>query len=344
MKAKEFIGKILNGLSIGIVVALIPNAVLSAILKPYIANMYVATLLDSLVIMQALVSAIIGILVGLQFGFNPMKASIIGATTFISSGVIIRTSEGLVIKGVGDLINVMIFSAIAVLVTLWLDDKLGSVTIVLQPIIGAFIGFIGLMCLPYVSSVTTSIGLLIIRFTTLQPLIMCIFITISFGIIVISPISTVAIGFAIGLTGLASGSANMGITVTAAVLVIGSIFAKNKSGVTLAVLLGAMKMMIPNIAKNPIMYLPIIVTSIGGALGVKILGITGTAKTAGFGIVGLIGPIEAYAQLVQIGSSAPIMIIITAYLIIPFGLALLIHILFTRVIKIYSDDIYKFEN
>lgn len=347
---KDFMIKLLNGMAIGIVVALIPNAVLSAILSPFAGNVYIKTLLNSLVIMQGLVSAIIGILVGIQFGFNPMKSSIIGAGAFIASGVMQpvtvnigdKTVTLLKLAGTGDLINVMIFTALLVLATIWLGEKLGSVTIVVQPIIGAAIGFIGLLCLPYVSYITTTIGLIIIKFTTLQPLLMCILITVSFSLIIISPISTVAIGLATGLAGLSSGAANMGVTVGAAVLVIGSIFAKNKSGVTLAVLLGAMKMMLPNIAKNPIMYLPLVTTAIFSAMGVRFLQILGTPQTAGFGIVGLIGPIQAYKELISNNLAMPMFRILLAYLIIPFGVAIITHILFSKILKIYSDDIYKF--
>lgn len=78
---------------------------------------------------------------------------------------------------------------------------------------------------------------------------MAILIAMSFSVIIISPISTVAIAYAIGLSGLASGVANLGIVATTAVLVMGSIKV-NKSGVSVAILLGAMKMMIPNFSKT----------------------------------------------------------------------------------------------
>ncbi|VWL84826.1 PTS sugar transporter subunit IIC [Oceanivirga miroungae] len=347
MSKKLFIKKVLDGLALAIVVALIPNAVLGAILKPYAANAYIKLFIDSMVIMQGLCAALVGLLVGLQFGFNPMKSTIIGAATFISSGVISFNAQAGMYKmaGIGDLINVTLFAAVAVLVTMYLDNKLGSLTIIFQPIIvGAGVGFLGLLALPYVAQITKSIGDLILYFTNLQPLMMSILITISFAIIIISPISTVAIAYAIGLTGLSSGAANMGVTVTAAVLVVGSIAAKNKSGITLAALFGAMKMFFPNIVENPIMYLPIIVTSIASGITVRVVGILGNKASAGFGIVGLVGPIEAYNQFVSMGTSLALVRLVIAYLIVPFGVAIITHFLFTKVFKLYSSDIYKFEN
>lgn len=357
MTTKEFIFKVLNGTAIGIVVALVPNAVLSAILKPLSAHYEIASqLLYSVTIMQALVSIIIGVLVGMQFGFNPMKSAIVGAAAFISSGVVkpvaLTLSDGSIINvykmaGTGDLINVMLFSAIAVLVTIWLGDRLGSVTIVFQPIIaGALVGLVGLIALPYVSSITSLLGDIIKYFTTLQPLLMSILITISFAIIIISPISTVAIGIAVGLEGLSSGAANMGVVVTAAVLIIGSIYAKNKSGVIVALIFGAIKMMISNIARNPIMYVPIIFTAIISAIGVRYCVIMGIPTTAGFGHTGLIGPIKAYEMLVgdfNISQSMALLRVVIAYTI-PFVAAFVAHILFSKVLKLYDSDIYKFDN
>ena len=51
--------------------------------------------------------------------------------------------------------------------------------------------------------------------------------------LIISPFSTVAIGIAIGITGLGAGAAAIGITACTAVLVIGS-RKVNESGTTLA--------------------------------------------------------------------------------------------------------------
>lgn len=53
-------------------------------------------------------------------------------------------------------------------------------------------------------------------------IVMSILISMVFSLIIISPLSTVAIAFAIGITGLAAGSASIGISATEAVLIIGT--------------------------------------------------------------------------------------------------------------------------
>lgn len=348
MSFKEFAMKVLNGTAIGIVVALIPNAVLGELLKYLGREIHPIFQTFALICqnIQWIISPMIGFLVALQFGFNPLKSSVISAATWIASGALVLTPDKLYKIGLGDLINVMLIAGLAVYVTLLLGEKLGSLTIILQPIIvGAGVGGFGLFILPYVKSISTIIGLGINSFTTLQPILMCILITMSFSLIIVSPVSTVAIGIAIGLTGLASGSANMGVATAAIVLVIGS-FRVNKPGVTLSIALGGMKMMMPNVVRNPIMVLPLLTTSLISGLGVRFLGISGDAVSSGFGLVGLVGPIKALSEFTALGlpTSIALVKVIIAYFVIPISAGLTTHIIYTKVLKIYTEDIYKFEN
>ncbi|MDG4630977.1 PTS sugar transporter subunit IIC, partial [Enterococcus faecalis] len=75
---------------------------------------------------------------------------------------------------------------------------------------------------PYVTKITAAIGDLINTFTTLQPILMSILIACSFAFLIISPISTVAIGMAIQLNGVSAGAAAMGVAATTVVLVVNS--------------------------------------------------------------------------------------------------------------------------
>lgn len=343
---KDFIMKVLNGTAVGIVVALIPNAVLGNLFK--FLGTYHSIFLQLAAVstqIQFVLAPLIGFLVGLQFKFNPMKSAIIACAAWAGSGALVPLSTGGFAVGLGDIINVMIVSGVAAYLTLILGEKLGSLTIVLQPIIvGVGAAFIGVILLPYVKQITTTIGLGINSFTTLQPILMCILIAISFAIIIISPISTVAIGIAIGLNGLASGAANIGVAATAAVLVIGSLKV-NKAGVTIAIGMGGMKMMMPNFVRYPIMILPILTTATLSGIGVRVLGILGDKVSAGFGFAGLIGPIKAFSEYSAIGipQFTAIIYVLIAYLVIPFTTALVSHILYTKVLKIYKPEIYKFQ-
>lgn len=334
---KDYLNKVLGGTASGIVIGLIANAILGSVFKALIPYGSIFELLASVVtIMQFITPAIIGVLVAMQFKMNGMESVIIGAATFLGSGAYQVTEAGVQLVGIGDLINVMIVSAIAVYVTRLLQGRLGSLTLILMPIIvGAGVGTIGLIMLPYVGMVTSSIGNLINSFTTLQPLLMTVLISVAFSILIISPISTVAIGIAIGVAGLGAGAAAVGVTACTAILVIGSLRI-NQSGTTLAILLGAMKMMIPNLIKYPKIMVPIVLNAIVSGLGVYMLTILGTPQTAGFGIVGLVGPIQAF----NMGSS--LISVVLAYFVIPFAGGFLIDMLCNKVLNIYEDEIFKF--
>ncbi|MDO4666928.1 MAG: PTS sugar transporter subunit IIC [Streptococcus sp.] len=363
LTVKTFMHKILNGTAIGVIVSLLPNSMFSVLfsLKFFANNTFFATWSVANVLFQCALSAIIGTLIAFEFDFKGMKAGLMTAVAFVSSGAtsklvgasqlleqvqkqkaseeVIATANKLVTgfytSGTGDIINVMIICSIGALVLLWLDGKFDSFNFVLIPVIGTLIGTLGLFILPYVKMISLYIGQTIIYFTQLQPYLMSVLICVTFAIMIVAPISTVAIGLAIGLNGLSAGAAAMGVGTTCIVLVVHSFFI-NKPGVTTAVALGSMKMMMANVFESPISYLPIVSTSILTGLLVPFFTITGTPASAGFGLVGLTG---LFASITG-GLSVPTAIL--AWLIIPITIAILFRILWEKILKLYSATIFKF--
>ncbi|WP_124058976.1 PTS transporter subunit IIC [Vaginisenegalia massiliensis] len=342
----SFINKVLNGTAIAIVVALIPNAILATVLKPFVANSALAMdFYHIVVVFQFLTPIMAGVLIGQQFKLTPMQMLAVGGAAFIGSGAWVFNPEivtavgkgAFQLKGIGDLINMMLTASLAVLAIKAVGHKFGSLNIILLPIlIGTGVGFVGWKLLPIVSSITTLIGQGINSFTTLQPLLMTILIAMSFAIIIVSPISTVAIGLAIGLDGLASGAASMGIAATTAVLVWGTL-KRNKTGVPVAIGLGAMKMMMPNFLKHPIMAVPLLINAALCGAMVPMFNLVGTPATSGFGLVGLVGPIAS----LQGGCGVAIMIL--AWIVIPFVGGFIANKVCQDMLKLYTDDIFVFE-
>ena len=178
----------------------------------------------------------------------------------------------------------------------------------------------------------------------MQQLSMGVLISSIFSILIITPISTVAISLTVGLEGISAGSAAIGVAACTAVLVIGSIKAANEKGVTLAVLLGAMKMMIPNLVKHPIMLLPVVTTAaVSGFVG-AFFGIAGTPQTAGFGLVGLVGPIGAFKGtegiIATLSTTGKIGVIVLIFFVSTFGVAYLCDLIYRKTLKIYTNDIF----
>ena len=88
---------------------------------------------------------------------------------------------------------------------MFLEGKLGSLEMIILPVLVPVIsGLIGLLTLPYVQVITQSLGKLVNRFTELNPLLMSILICVTFSLLMVTPISLVAIATAINLTGLGS--------------------------------------------------------------------------------------------------------------------------------------------
>lgn len=343
MIVKQFIHKVLSGVAIGIVVGLIPHAILGELFSYLTAYHDIFGTLYSVVYgIQFTVPVIVGVLIAMEFNLNPLQTVIVGTASFVGSGSAVFREGYWILTGFGDLINTMITATIAVLLILLIQDRLKSLTIILLPIIaGGVSGFIGIILLPYVTLITTGIGQLINSFTTLQPLVMYLLVAMAFAVLVVSPISTVVISIAIGITGLAAGAASIGMVAGTWLLIVGTIRVNN-SGVPIAVLLGAMKMMMPNFLRHPIMVIPLLATSALTAFFANFFNIEVATEAAGFGLAGFVAPINAF-QLLEGSMMMKAMIVIGNYFLIPFIAAVIVHYVCTKVLKIYDPSIFKFD-
>ncbi len=343
----DFVLKILNGTTIAIVVALIPNAILGTFLKPFPDCAWLMEFYHIIVAFQFLTPVMAGFLIANQFKFNPIQMSVVAGAVFIGSGawrfipqatIADKTAPLFQLAGIGDIINVMITAALTVLVVKAIGNKLGSLTIVLLPIIaGAGMGYVGWKILPFVSQITFLIGQLINSFTLLQPWLMSALIAASFSIIIISPLSTVAIGIAIGLSGMSSAAAGMGVACTAAMLV-WACARVNKPGVPIAVALGAMKMMMPNFMTNPIMALPAALTAAICSVTIPLWQMGGTPASSGFGLVGFVSPLAA----LNAGNISIIQMLI-AWVIVPFAIGFVVNKVLCDVLHLYKKDLFTFK-
>lgn len=341
LSVKEFTMNVLNGTALGIVAGLIPGAILGALLK-YLGGFVpaLATAAQAVGMMQFTVPMLVGTLIGLQFKFKPLQTVLVGAAAFIGSGVVTMSGKGAVIAGIGDLINTMLTASLAVWVLRQLGERLGSLSVLVLPIMAALVGCVGLLLLPAVTLITSSLGQLIMTFTTLQPLLMAVLMSMLFSVLIVSPISSVGMAMAVGLSGLASGAANLGVVAAAALLAV-AMWRVNPAGPTLAVLLASPKMMMPTIARKPKLLLPILLNAVVMGITAYFVGLTGTPYSAGFGFVGLVGPLNAFGVFAG-DSAARFLRVLLCYVLIPFGSAYLIHMLLTR-FKVYTPEDLRVE-
>ncbi|MBR5287159.1 MAG: PTS sugar transporter subunit IIC [Clostridia bacterium] len=141
-----------------------------------------------------------------------------------------------------------------------------------------------------------SVGVAIMWATELQPFFMGMLVSAIIGIALTLPISSAAICAALGLTGLAGGAAVAGCCAQMVGFAVMS-FKENRWGGLVAQGVGTSMLQMPNIIKNPRIFLPPIFASmITGPLATCVfkLQMNGAPVSAGMGTCGFVGQIGVY--------------------------------------------------
>ncbi len=337
---KDFINKLLVGMSLGIVVCLIPNALVGEILKliiPYAP--WLEPVLMTSVIVMSLLPVIIGVMTGIQFKLTPIQTCSVGLAAFIGSGVTTIGEDGaLTIAGIGVVINIGITTALAVLFVQFLGTRLKDWTLLAMPALTIFIpGLIGTAILPYVRNASGLVGDGIMYLTSLQPVLMGALIAMVFSMLILSPISTIGVATVILLSGIGAGAANLGVCASGIGMCIAS-YRANNFGTAIAHIASA-KIQMRNFFMKPKIAFPMILTAaiLGGLAGV--FQIEGTPYSAGFGLAGFVGPLK-YLDLVGWNIQS-VSIAVTLFIALPVILNLLFIKLFEHKFKMIKPEDYK---
>ncbi len=332
--------KILNGTSIAIAITLVPGALMGELLL-FIGKYHPAALevLNMVNMCARFLPLAIGLCIAQLHKLDAIQSLAVGFAATIGSGVIVSVERGVyAFAGTGDVITATATAALAVFLILTFCTRLQSLSVIVTPTFVPIIaGSVGLLILPPISMITTSIGSTINYFTTLQPVLMGALIAMAFTIIIVSPISTVAIAYSIGISGIAASAANTGVAVASVVLALLS-SRSNPIGTVIAHIVGTPKMQMANFIKKPTMILPCVLVS--GVLGMitGIFGFEMTTQAAGFGIVGGIGPVALMNHLGWSISSTLIMI--SYFVLIPLGMGIALRHAGNKT-AIISDEDYK---
>ncbi len=137
------------------------------------------------------------------------------------------------------------------------------------------------------------VGDLIMWATTKQPFIMGILVSVIVGIALTLPISSAAICAALSLTGLAGGAAVAGCCAQMVGFAVMS-YKENKVGGLVSQGIGTSMLQMPNIIKNPKIWIaPILTSAITGPIATCLfkLQMNGAAINSGMGTCGFCGPI-----------------------------------------------------
>ena len=215
-----------------------------------------------------------------------------------------------------------------------LVSKTTKVDILVTPAVTLLVGGgLSLLIAPWIGQAANWLGQLIMWATELQPFLMGIAVSALVGIALTLPISSAAICAALGLTGLAGGAAVAGCCAQMVGFAAMS-FRENRVGGLISQGLGTSMLQMPNIIKNPRVWIPPILTSvITGPLATCVFRLenNGPAVSSGMGTCGLVGQIGVYTGWVSdVASGAKAAITATDWvglalicLVLPAGLTLL---------------------
>ena len=149
---------------------------------------------------------------------------------------------------------------------------------------------------PPIGAGASAFGDMIDQATKLQPFWMGIAVSVLVGIALTLPISSAAICQVLGLTGLAGGAAVAGCCAQMVGFAVMS-FRENRWGGLVSQGLGTSMLQMPNIVRNPLIWIPATLASaITGPIATCLFGLemNGAAINSGMGTCGLCGPIGVW--------------------------------------------------
>lgn len=207
-------------------------------------------------------------------------------------------NEAFVIGKPGEPLGAFIAAYVAIEIGCLVAGKT-KVDIIVTPVCcivtGAAAGyFVG----PYISAAMIWLGNLVNVNVVKYPILGGIAVSVLMGIILTLPISSAAIGVSMGITGLAAGAATVGCCCNMVGFAVIS-YRENKFGGLIAQGLGTSMLQVPNIVRNPLIWIPSIVSSaILGPISSAVLKMVSNPVGSGMGSAGLVGQFMAYDSMI----------------------------------------------
>ena len=176
-------------------------------------------------------------------------------------------------------------------------SKETKIDILVTPLVTILAG-VGLSALlaPAIGTAASAVGDVVKWATVLQPFWMGILVSVVIGVALTLPISSAAICAAIGLTGLAGGAAVAGCCANMVGFAVLS-FRENRWGGLVSQGLGTSMLQMPNIVKNPRIWIPpTLASAITGPIATCVFGLemNGAPINSGMGTCGLCGQIGVW--------------------------------------------------
>lgn len=311
----RYLIKGLSGMALGLFSTLLIGTIIKQIggLMP---NVWFGQLLIQLGSLATVMTGV-GIAVGTahQLGasklvmYSSILNGLVGAYGAKLVGGTIITEGGILLSGPGDPMGAFIAAVIGVEIGMLISGKT-KLDILLTPattiISGCFAAYkIGVS----LASFTTLLSELIKAAVELQPFLMGIVVSVMMGIFLTLPISSAAIGVILDLSGIAGGAATAGCAAQMVGFAIMS-YRENKVNGLVAQGLGTSMLQMPNIIKNPKIWIPpILASAITGPLTTVVFKLENISTGSGMGTSGIVGPLLMWQTMSQKSTNSLVLLI-----------------------------------
>jgi uncharacterized membrane protein len=321
MKIRQYFTKTLNGMALGLFASLIIGLILKQIGE--LTGIQLLVTFGS--VAQVLMGPAIGAAVAYSVGASPLGifASVVAGAIGAGSVKVIETGQ--MVIGIGEPMGAFIAGLAAAEFSKVIAGKT-KVDIVVVPALTIIVGgLVGVTLSPVIAGFMKAFGGLINAATVLQPIPMGIILAVVMGMVLTLPISSAALAISMGLSGIAAGASLVG----CACQMIGFAtisYRENGMGGAIAQGLGTSMLQVPNIIKNPKIWIPpIIASALLGPVSTTLLKMESNSIGAGMGTSGLVGQFGAYAAMGdKMALTTFLLIIAVMHFILPAVIALVI--------------------
>ncbi|MCQ2440846.1 MAG: PTS sugar transporter subunit IIC [Clostridia bacterium] len=249
--------------------------------------------------------------------------------------------DSFVLGSPGEPLGAFIAAYVAIEIGYFISGKT-SLEIIVTPISCILLGsaagyFIG----PYISTAMKWIGAIVNINVNKSPIIGGLIVSVVMGILLTLPISSAAIGISMGLTGLAAGAATVGCCCNMVGFAVIS-YKENKFGGLIAQGVGTSMLQMPNIIKNPLIWIPSIISSaVLGPVSSALLKMVSNPVGSGMGSAGLVGQFMSFSAMTEAGVSSTVAIleIIAMQFVLPAIISLAVADVLKRLRLIKPQDL-----